>query len=111
MGFIDHGEKVFREVIQETVWGFPGFPPINMARIVFNTGAETELFHHLEVICGAHADALGLQQFVGLFELSAPLVKLFSNGAHRSFHRLGGRGVVRGGKNAHCLFGGERLAG
>ena len=61
MRLIDYRKKVLGEVIQETGWRLPLASAIDVARIVFDAGAKPQFANHLQVKCGSHLDALGLE--------------------------------------------------
>ena len=56
--------------------GSPGLATVDGARVVLDAVAVAELLHHLEVVLGAHAQALGLEQLALLLELGQPLLEL-----------------------------------
>ena len=64
MGFVDDEQEVIGEVVQQAVRGCAASAPVDVAGVVFDAVAEAHLLHHLKVILGAHAQALGFNQFV-----------------------------------------------
>ena len=56
--------------------GSPGPRPSIGRRVVLDAVAEADLLHHLEVVLGAHAQALRLEQLALLLELGQPLLQL-----------------------------------
>ena len=61
VGLIDHAEPVVGKVVEEGVRGLAGAAAVDVARVVLDAGTETHLAQHLEVVRGAHAQALGLE--------------------------------------------------
>ena len=53
--------------------GSPALAAVDGRRVVLDAVAEADLLHHLEVVLGAHAQALGLEQLALLLELGQPL--------------------------------------
>ena len=58
MGFVNERQVVVWKIVQKAVRRLSFAAPIDMPGIVFNAGTETDLFHHFNVIGGAHANAL-----------------------------------------------------
>jgi hypothetical protein len=69
-----------------------------VARVVFDALAEAHFLHHLEVVFGAHFEALGFDEFAFLFETRRRVRRV------RRGWRDGAISVCRGGDE---LFGGE----
>ncbi|CAB4864377.1 unannotated protein [freshwater metagenome] len=85
-----------------------------MHRIVLDTAAETDLFHHLEIVGCAHSESLCLEELVLAFEYSEPVCQFGFDVRDGALHRFGARGVVRCREDAHrihCLddLTGERV--
>ena len=60
-----------------SVKGFePGGRPDEMPRVILDPVAEAHLLQHLEIVFGAHFQALRFEQFALRFELNDPLVEL-----------------------------------
>ena len=55
-----------------------------------------DLLHHLEVVLGAHAQPLGLEQLALLLEPGQPLLQLGLDAHDRHAHALVAGDVVRG---------------
>ena len=64
-------------------------------RVVLDAGAEADLAHHLDVVGGAHAQPLRLQQLALPVQLGQPLLQLGLDAADRPLHPLGPGRVVR----------------
>ena len=62
--FIYHGEKIFREEIDDGVRLGTGRASRQMARIILDPVAETHFLQHLQVVFGAHSQSLRLKQFI-----------------------------------------------
>ena len=54
----------------------PRATAVDRGRVVLDPVAVADLLHHLEVVLGAHAEALGLEQLALLLELGQPLLEL-----------------------------------
>ena len=69
---VNNQQEIIREIIQQTVRGTACGTTVNMARVVLNAIAEAHLLHHFQVVGGAHAQTLRLQQLaLGLEGLQA----------------------------------------
>ena len=66
---VDDKKKVVREEIHQRVRPRSRRTPAEVARVVFDALAEAHLLHHLEVVFGAHPEALGFEQFAFAFQL------------------------------------------
>ena len=56
----------------------PGRTTVEVPRVVLDVRADADLAHHLEVVGGAHAEALGLEQLLVLLQPRQPLGELDS---------------------------------
>ena len=74
----------------------PGPRPSIGRRVVLDAVAEADLLHHLEVVLGAHAQALGLEQLALLLELGQPLLQLGLDADDGRLHALLAGDVVGG---------------
>ena len=79
MALIDHGEVVVGEVVEQRVRRFSRFPPIQISRVVLDSGAESDLAHHFHVVRGAHPQALRLEKLPAVLEILETLVELRLN--------------------------------
>ena len=66
-----------------------GLAAVDVARVVLDAGAEADLPHHLDVVRGAHAQALRLEQLALPLELGEPLRELRLDAADGPLHALG----------------------
>ena len=55
VGFVDHQQKVLREIVEQAVRRRAGRPTVDVARIVLDARTRAHLSHHLDVIAGSHA--------------------------------------------------------
>src|SRR5699024_702719 len=76
---------------------------ILLPRVVLDTRAKADLLNHFQIIFGAHAQALGLQQFAAVFYIRQTLGQLFLDGLHGFFHPLRAGNIVRGRENAQLI--------
>ena len=74
----------------------PAPRPSMWRRVVLDAVAEADLLHHLEVVLGAHAQALRLEQLALLLELGQPLLQLGLDALDGLAHALLAGDVVRG---------------
>jgi hypothetical protein len=102
VGLVHEDDEVLREVVEQRVRRLAGRPAVEVARVVLDAVAEADLADHLEVVGGAHAQALGLQQLVSLLELGEALGQLGLDRVDRALQRLG-RGHVVGGREDRGL--------
>ena len=82
-----------------------------MARVVLNAIAEAHLLHHFQVVGGAHAQTLRLQQLALGFEGLQALAQLILNGGNSLRHTLSTGDVVACGEDIHFFFLANYLAG
>ena len=96
MTLVDHQQVILREEVEETERPVPRLPAAEVARVVLDAVAEAHLLEHLEIVVGAHADALGLEELAVLLELGHAFLQL---GLDRADGRLelaaGGDVLVR----------------
>ena len=59
---VDDHEKVRREVVEQRERALAGLTPVEVRRVVLDARADAGLFEHLEVVFGARAQALGLEE-------------------------------------------------
>ena len=79
MRLIDDDEKVIVKEIHEGHGRFALLHEIQVAGIVFDTGAEAGLPHHFNVKIGAFRNALGFQEHIFSLEVFHPLAQLLLN--------------------------------
>ena len=94
--------------------GSPRAAAVDRARVVLDAVAEPDFLHHLEVVLGAHPQALGLEQLPLTLELRQTLLQLGLDPRDGDPHPLLARHVVRGGEDDELLqrrdgFAGERI--
>ena len=76
VALVDDDEEVLGEVVEQRVGRLARAPAVDRRRVVLDAVAEADLLHHLEVVLGAHAQALGLEQLALLLEVGQPLLQL-----------------------------------
>ena len=67
--FVNDSEKVLGKIIQQCCWRASRGPSVDVAGVVFDSGTETDLLDHLNVVGSAHAQPLGLEQLALFFKL------------------------------------------
>ena len=55
VGLVDHASQR-REVVEQRVRRLAGLAAVDVARVVLDAAAESDLPHHLEVVVGAHPE-------------------------------------------------------
>jgi hypothetical protein len=111
---VDHDQVVVGEVVEERVRRRARAAAVDVARVVLDAAAETDLAHHLEVVRRAHAEPFGFEQLALIVQLSEPLMELLLDGPERALHPFVAGHVVGGGEDgglgelAHDLAG-ERV--
>ena len=80
-------------------------------RVVLDAVAVPDLLHHLEVVLGAHPQALGLEQLALLLELGQPLLELGLDADDGLGHPLLAGHVVGGRVDGQVLVLAHLLAG
>ena len=89
----------------------PGRPPVEVAAVVLHPAAHPRLGQHLEVVLGAHAQPLGLEQLAGALQLAQPLAQLGLDAEHGPAHALVAGAVVGVGEHDQLLEVVADLAG
>ena len=108
---VDHQQEILWKKIDQRARARAGRAGVEVARIILDAGAETHLKHHLEVILGAHPDALGLKQFPVFLQLGHALAKLVANGLAGALDVLHRRDELLAGKDDHARQRLERVPG
>ena len=111
VGFIYHGQKVIRKIVEQTIGRLTWLAPVYMAGVVLNARAKAKLLHHFQVIGGPHPNSLRFEQLPLALQLSYPLLKFSPNCDHCALHGLRRSGVVRGRKYADGLLARESVTG
>ena len=108
---VDHHQEVLGEVVEQRVGRLPRTPAVDGRRVVLDAVAVAELGHHLQVVAGAHLQALGLEQLALGLEEREPLGQLLLDADDGGLHPLGAGGVVGGREHHQILEGLQALAG
>ena len=69
-------EVVLGEEVEQRVRRLARRAAVEVAAVVLDAGADAGLGQHLEVVLGAHPEALGLEQLALLLELLQALAQL-----------------------------------
>jgi len=120
MGLVDDQQEVLGEVVQQGVGRGAGAAPVYVQRVVLNARAHADLAEHLQVVGGAHAQALGFQEPAVALQDGQALGQFGLNALHGPRHALGAGHVVGGGEDedlvgraddlpAHRVEGGQGL--
>ena len=108
---VDDQQEVVREVVDQTAAGAARRAAVDVPRVVLDAGAEADLAHHLDVVGGAHAQPLGLQQLALPLQLGQPLLQLGLDAADRPLHPLRAGDVVGGREDEQLVDLADHLAG
>ena len=108
---VDDQQEVVREVVDEAAAGAAGRAAVDVPRVVLDAGAEADLAHHLDVVGGAHAQPLGLQQLALPLQLGQPLLELGLDAADRPLHPLRAGDVVAGREDEQLVDLAHHLTG
>ena len=84
---------------------------VERRRVVLDPVAVADLLHHLEVVLGAHPEALGLEELALLLELGEPLLELLLDALDGLPHPLVAGDVVGGRVDDELVEHGDLLAG
>ncbi len=108
---VDDQEEVLREVVEQGVRRGAGLAAVEVHRVVLDPGAGADLAQHLQVVGGAHAQPLGLQQLALLLHPGEGLLQLLLDVGDRALHPLRTGHVVRGREDVHGVVLADDLAG
>ena len=95
MRFVDEHQGIGRKVINQGWRRFPGLTPGQIARIVFDAFAETQLVKHFQIKARALLDALRLDQAVLPLKKLNALAQLILDRLDRPKHGGSWRDVMR----------------
>ena len=76
VALVEDDEEVLREVVEQRVRRLARGATVEVARVVLDPRARPDLAHHLEVVRGAHAEALRLEQLAAVLEPLEPVDQL-----------------------------------
>ncbi|MNV04079.1 hypothetical protein D3C71_943640 [compost metagenome] len=94
VGLVDHQQSIGRQVIVKGWWCRAGFAAGQIARVVFDAVAVTQLEDHLQVETGALLQALGFHQFVVGAQVFQALLQLDLDAFDRAHQGFPWRHVV-----------------
>ena len=106
----DHQEVVGEEV-EQRVGRHARSATVERRRVVLDPVAVADLLHHLEVVLGAHPEALGLQELPLLLEGGEALLQLLLDAHDGLPHALVAGDVVGGRVDDQLVEHGDLLAG
>ncbi len=101
---VDDQQEVLGEVVQQAVGCRPLPATVDVPGIVLDPRARPDLAHHLDVVCGAHPQPLGLEVLAGPVEGRELIGELGLDAGDRTLHPLRPRDVVRRGEDVHLLL-------
>ena len=109
--FIDDGQEVRREEVEEAVGARPRAAVRQMHRIVLDPAAITDLPHHLDVVGDPLVEPLCLDQQIVLLEPGDPVAHFGENVVRGVLDPLRRQHEVAAGEERHRLRTGLHLAG
>ena len=111
VALVDDEQVVVGEVVEQGERRLAVLATVDVHRVVLDAVAVAEFAHHLEVVRGAHPQALRLEQLVVLLELLQPHLQFGLDLAHRHRHALVAGDVVGGREHVRPLHLAQLLAG
>ena len=111
VGLVHDHEEVVGEVVEQRVRRRTRLPPVERGRVVLDAVAVADLGQHLEVVLGAHAQALGLEQLALCLEAGQLDLQLVLDAPDGVAHPLVIRHVVGGRVHDQLVELGHLLAG
>ena len=111
MRLVDDQQEVLGEVVQQTVGRSPRASAVDVAGVVLDPGAGADLPHHLDVVVGAHPQALGLEELVLPFQFRESIRQFPLDPAQRPLHPFRAGHVVARGEDVELRVLGQHLAG
>ena len=103
VALVDDEQEVVGEVVEQRERRLAVVAAVDVHRVVLDAVAVADLGHHLEVVLGAHAQALGLEQLALGLEPRQPLLQLGLDLRHRPRHPLVAGDVVGGREDLRAL--------
>ena len=82
--FVDHEQIILREKIEQRERLRAGRATGKMARVILDAVAETHFLQHLEIVFGAHFQALRFEQSALRFEHDDAVVEFVANRGERA---------------------------
>ncbi len=99
VALVEDDQEVLGEEVEQGEGGLPRGPAVEVPAVVLDAAAHPRLGQHLEVVLGAHAQPLGLEQFAGALELAEPLAQFGLDAGHGQLHPLVAGAVVGVGED------------
>ena len=88
VALVEHDEVVVREVVEQGVRRLPRGATVEVAGVVLDPRARADLAHHLEVVRGAHPEALRLEQLAAVLQPLQPVDELDLDVLDRTSERI-----------------------
>ena len=103
MAFIDEDDVILRKIIQQGIRRVAGLAAVEIAGIVFDARAITQLAKHFDVVLRALGDALGFDQVALFLKLLDAYIQIMLDVADGAVDGLARRGVMRRGVDGDML--------
>jgi hypothetical protein len=111
VALVEHHQEVVGEVVEEGVRGHARASAVDGPRVVLDAVAHPHLAQHLEVVLGAHAEALGLEELALRLEVREALLELRLDAGDGLAQAVLVGDVVGGGEEGEVLDVAQVLAG
>ena len=111
VALVDDEQPVVGEVVEQRVGRLTCGTPVQVAAVVLDPVAASELGQHLEIVLGAHPEPLRLEQLARLLELTQALAQLDLDRGDGMAGALVAGDVVGGREDDQLLEIAEQLAG
>ncbi len=111
VALVDHEQEVVGEVVEQRERRLAVVATVDVHRVVLDAVAVADLADHLEVVLGAHPEALGLEQLALLLELLQSDLELVLDLGHGHCQPLVAGDVVRRREDDRALHLLQRLTG
>ena len=111
VGLVDHDEVVLGEVVEQRVGTLAGLAAVEVRAVVLDASTEPGLLEHLEVVFGARAQTLRLEQFALGLELRQLRLEFVLDAPTGALQRRRTGGVVRRREEGELLHLAARLLG
>lgn len=111
MRLVDDEQEVVGEEVEQGVRRRAGRTAVEMARIILHARADAHLREHLQIVRGAHAQALRLELLALFAQFGHALVEFLLDRVERAFHALRARHIMRGREDVHFALLPDHIAG
>jgi hypothetical protein len=104
VAFIDEQQRITRQVVEQARWWLSGRAAREVARVVLDARAVTDLLDHLHVEAGSLFEALRLEQPPRIAQLLETYAQVLADLIHRTDQPLARRDVVSPGVDGEARY-------